>query len=435
MIRSFRKNKGISLDDWNKLTTHKHKLIDFKKQSLEDLKKIDEETMSEINKEYDNYFQNVDRKSLMNAITHNITAFSHFTIIKENCLYLDWNDKTNNWDEFVDLDKEKQRDLAYFFMKLTQTELHLIKMSIEFAVNVIRRDRDFVNLPYPKYNEFHEFKDFEFHNLEDPNLDFQKESFNRGRDLMDKFIISRDFEILRNISLDIIFDYVSQAQKMNINDWEPHPLLRAIMLGLKSAEEMQKDGNYAGMSGDAEFTEDGNPTMITNAIVSKKDSMFTIEKVAIGIGNHLDEYDMTDEMIEKIFKADMLISKHPTNDVPIEIIHQSFAAIHLKLKKFPKKFNEQAVQYTKTLSEKGELQGKLPDDIIEGIKKAENSKWDDLDPIIRLQIAMLYSIKIGMLSPTEFLITGYEDTIPKHIIRRNTYIMLKTYLNYMKNHG
>jgi len=412
LSNKLRKRESISIAEWGKLQDHNHKLKFIPNFVIENLENMDEKKLAEAAKktQTEEYIPFISEIILRNKAENNITSQLQF--LKERCLYQNWNKEFCEWDEFDYLTIEQQEDLAFFIMKRAEKHLHELHFGIEYAVNILRRDGGMLtDLEYPKYNEFREIKDFDT-KLDDYETligDFPK--YQRGEKIMEALLSKKAFGVIDQvISNEIIKKCLDLVQKKDLNNWYPHPIIKAIFIATSGIQKKSKDGNYYGMSGDADQTYNGKPMMIATAIVSKKDDIIKIEKIIINDK----QYDINDKIIHQILETEIVIERHSGKEIPLEKMHEAYSKIGMKVRKLKDSEVESALTGISTLIDQGKLKG-ISDEMISKIKSATKDNWEELDPIVRSIIAS------GMpkLEPEKntMIMTGYIDPIPKFKVR------------------
>lgn len=421
-----RKRKSISSDEWGQLQDHNHKLKFVPNFLLENLESMNEEKLAEIAKETqtEEYIPYISKIIQINKTEMNITSQLQF--LKEKCLYQNWNKEFCEWDEFDYLTNEQQEDLAFFIMKRAEKHLHELYFGIEYAVNIIRRDGGtLTDLKYPKYNEFREIKDFDT-KLDDYETligDFPK--YQRGEKIMEALLSKKAFGVIDQvISNEIIKKCINLIQKKDLDNWYPHPIIKAIFIASSGIKKNSEDGNYYGMSGDEDQTYGGEPMMISTAIVSKKDDIIKIEKILI---NDI-EYDINDKIIYQILETELVIERHSGKEIPLEKMHEAYSKIGMKVRKLKDSEIELALSGISTYIDKGNLKG-VSDEMITKIKSATKENWEELDPNVRSIIGMA----MPHLKPEKntIIMTGYVDPMRKFKVRcllHETLIMQNKFL-------
>ncbi len=412
LSNKLRKRQSISNDEWSKLQDHKHKLSHIPNFTINNLENASEEELIKTAKETQNeqyipYLKQIIQK---NKAEGKITSQLQF--LKEKCLYQNWNKEFCEWDEFDYLSIEQQEDLAFFIMKRAEKHLHELHFGIEYAVHIIRRDGGtLTNLEFPKYNEFREIKDFDtkLDNYEELIKDFPK--YHRGEKIMESLLAKKAFAVVDQIiTNDIIKKCLSLVQKDDLENWYPHPIIKAIFIATSNIKKNSEDGNYYGMSGDADQTFSGEPMMITLAIVSKKNDILKIEKLVIN-GK---EYDVNDKIIEQILETETVIEKYSGKYIPLEKMHEAYSKIDMKVRKLKDSEIESALSGISVLISSGKLVG-VSAEIIVKIKSATKENWETLDPNIRSIIAM--GLPTYEPEKNTMIMTGYVDPIPKFKVR------------------
>lgn len=421
-----RKRQSISNDEWSKLQDHKHKLNFVPNFMIENLENMSEEELVKIAKEtqteqYIPYLRQIIQKNKAEA---KITSQLQF--LKEKCLYQNWNKEFCEWDEFDHLSVEQQEDLAFFIMKRAEKHLHELHFGIEFAVNVIRRDGGtLTELIHPKYNEFREIKNFDtkLDNIDSLIGDFPK--YHRGEKIMESLLAKKAFGVVDQIiSNSIIKKCLNLVQKDDLDNWYPHPIIKAIFIATSGITKNSEDGNYYGISGDADQTYSGESMMTAIAIVSKKENIIKIEKLVINDK----EYDINDKIIEQILETEIVIEKHSGKEIPLEKMHEAYSKIGMKVRKLRDSEIESALTGINTKIDEGTLRG-VSDDIISKIRSTTKDNWEKLDPNVRSIIAM--GLPTYEPENNTMIMTGYIDPIPKFKVRgllHETLVMQNTFL-------
>jgi len=417
----FRKNQPCSKDEWEKLLDHKHKLIHVKEFAIKVLKESKQKELDEIQANFS--VKNISLEKMVNILKSDIADNSQLQNLKEKCLYSDWDFINKSWDDFEQLDVDKQEDLAFYVMKKSEYELDNLHFGIENAVNSIRLDGNMIkDLPYPKYNEFRGIKDFESLKSRKHNSRGEKIKFAKGKKILQKFMIKKSFQ---TVYQEIPFDNLKKNFDLVIkhdDEQFPHPIVRALVMAFVAANEKNADGNYMGASGDAEETYEGNPMMSTLAIISKKDQQFTIEKIVV-ITDVADEYEFKDKIIDYILDAEMIIERFPGKDMPLDAVHEAFSKIGIKLRKLKDDEIIPAIEHVKKLIGENKL-ANVPKETIQKILSATRENWEELDPDIRSLIGGSYSSLITH-EENQIIMSSSIDPMPKFKVRGMRYQILK----------
>ena len=407
-----RKRKSVSSAEWGKLQDHNHKLKFVPNFMLDNLESMDEKKLAEIAKETqtEEYVPFISKIIQTNKAEMNITSQLQF--LKERCLYQNWNKEFCEWDEFDYLTLEQQEDIAFFIMKRAEKHLHELHFGIEYAVYILRRDgATLTDLEYPKYDELRVPADFDakLNDYEKLIDDFPK--YQRGEKIMEALLSKKAFGVIDQvISNEIIKKCINLIQKKDLDNWYPHPIIKAIFIATSGIKKNSEDGNYYGMSGDADQTYGGEPMMVSTAIVSKKDDIIKIEKILI---NDI-EYDINDKIIHQILETELVIERHSGKEIPLEKMHEAYSKIGMKVRKLKDSEIESALSGISTYIDEDKLEG-VSDEMISKIKSATKENWEELDPNVRSIIGMA----MPKLEPEKntMIMTGYIDPIPKFKVR------------------
>lgn len=418
----FRKCQSCTREEWNNLLDHKHKLVHVKEFAIEVLKKSTQKELDEMSVNFS--VENIDKKKMINILQSDVVENSQLQNLKEKCLYTDWDSANKMWDDFEKIDSEKQEDLTFYVMKKAEYELDNLRFGIEHAVNSVRLDGNMIkDLPYPRYAEFRDVSNYESLKSRKSRSRGEKIKFAKGKRILQKFMIKKSFHIIyQEIPFDNLKKYLDLIKKQPDEEQFPHPIIRAILLAYVAANKNDHDGNYAGVSGDAEETMSGDPMMSTLAIVSRKGEQFTIEKIAV-ITDKSDEYNFNDKIIEYILDTEMVIERFSGKDVPLEAVHEAYSKVGLKLRKLKDEEIEPAIEISKKLIKEDKFRG-IPQELTPKILSATRENWEDLDPQVRSLIGSSYATTIPP-EENQIIMTGTFDPLPKFKVRGMLYQTLK----------
>ena len=414
----FRKKQFISVQEWANLQTHKYKLSYVSNFAIENMESMNEETAKDIAREYgdENLAMHTNEIIAINKAEKGIE--SHFQKLKELCLYQNWNKEFNEWDEFDRLNSEQKEDLAYFVMKKAELHLQQLDATIEFAVNVFRRDGLKLNgLDFPTYNEFRKPVDFETRKTAENVIDDYFKYY-RGLRVFESLMVKKAFALVDQVfSKDLVKKCLKLPSLSNLDNWYPHPVVKSIFNAMAALKEGKNDGHYAGISGDADLTKEGKPLMTAVSIISKKDQIIKIEKIMI----NGDEYSINDKVIEQIMKTEIIIDAEPGKEIPLEKMHLTLSKIGLKMRKLKDDEIQPAIDNAHSMIEEWKIN--ISDTIKRQIKLTTVQNWDDQDPNIRIMIGMCYySEKIK--DRNTIVMTGQYDPLEKFKVRGMIYGML-----------
>lgn len=415
----FRKRENITQIEWNNLQLHKHKLNHIADFVIGIHESLDEKTEKEIAKELGQ--EDVVEQSYeilqYNRAEKGIT--SQFQFLKERCIYQNWNKEFCEWDDFEYLSKEQKEDLAYYIMIRTENQLHQLDFSIEWSVHVIRRDYFMIkNLEFPNYNELREPKDFETKFERQYKTDHFK--YHRGLKVLELLIVKKTFGVIDQIQTHTIIDKcIKFASKNNLDNWFPHPMIKAVYNALVAMQEdNKKEGKYAGVSGDADQTKEGEPMMLTMCGISKKEESIIIDMIMI----NGEIYSINDKVIEQILKTELIIDSKPGKEIPLEKMHQAFAEIGLKMRKLKDSEIEPAITQANSMIDQEKFVG-LSKEMKQKIKQVTKQNWDDQDPLIRSMIGSAFNALV-IKDENTLVMTGHYDPIQKFKVRGMLYQML-----------
>lgn len=420
----FRKYQTVSTLEWNKLQDHKHKLTHVKEFVIKTLEDGDKKELEKMQRDIIPDSSKIKIDQMINQLKSEIAVDSQLQGLKEKCLYTDWDKQNKEWNDFDLLDESKQEDLAFYVMKKAELELERLHFGIENAVNSLRHDdKDIKNLEYPKYNEFREIKNYDSLKLSKPFTRGEKTKYDRGKRIMQKFISKNAvWTIYEEITYDNLRLYLKLTNKHAQEDWFPHPIIRALLLAFNAANSNDKDGNFMGVSGDAEEAYDEKPMMSTVAIVAKKDDKFSVEKIVI-MTDENDEYNISDKIIEKIIDTEMVIERFKGKEMPLEAVHEAFSKIGIKLRKLKDEEIEKAIEFSKDMIKQNKIKG-MPEEIIPKILSATKDNWEDLDPLVRSVISSGYGSTLP-IEENQIVMSGYVDPMRKFKVRGLIYQILK----------
>lgn len=420
----FRKYQGVTKKEWNKLLDHKHKLVHTKEFVISNLEQMDEKTLENVKKETNTENYDINISQMITSMKSQINIDSNLQSLREKCYYTDWDYQNSQWDNFDKIDQDKQEDLAFYVMKRAEDELTQLHFGIEFAINVLRRDgKKLVNLSYPKYDELREIKNYESSKLIHKLSRGERQKFFRGERIMEKFVSTKAFHLVhQEIPSDLLKKNLALIEKLPADKWFPHPIIRALFLALSGLREKDAEEGkyYYGMSGNADETYEGKPTMLTTAIVGWKEGKISLEKIMIITDDSI-QYSFSDKIIEKILETELVIERFQGIEIPLEAVHEAFSKIGIKLRKLKEDEIEPAINHAKGMASK--IEG-IPKDMIPKIMNTTKDNWETTDPSIRAMIATAY---LGTLDPEEntLILSSYIDPIRKFKVRDMIYYFLK----------
>jgi len=197
-------------------------------------------------------------------------------------------------------------------------------------------------------------------------------------------------------------DHVVLKTKEN-PDYEPHPLLKAMMLAIQN----NKKGNYIGVSGNGNEERGKKPTEVYSVVMEKKDDKFTLLDITdLTNGNKLSVYDAlliieASLKLEKIKKD--LVSKEQIKSILDEVYNDiDFVVIS------PSNF-EEARDYLKKMMKEGRLSIPPDAELKNGLLSIKlDTKWEDYPQKVRSMIGIVWAKKDG-----KFGISIDSEEMPK----------------------
>lgn len=415
----FRKNQSIDKTEWKLLRSHKHKLTHVSDFVIENIESMDKKMTEEVCNELGIKNMPVEKNEMLYFLKAEKGIESHFQKIKELCLYQNWNEEFDEWDEFDNLNPTQKEDLAYYIMKRAELHLFQLDAAIEMGVYTMRRDGYMIeNLEFPSYNEIRKPEDFETRKNESKIIkDYLKH--HRGLKILEFLLVKKAFGVVDQLISNTLFkNCLKKSPVKNVENWNPHPLIKSVYNALAAMREYGKDGTFAGLSGDADLTYEGKPQMTTMTIISKKKDVIKIEKIMI----NSKEYFPNDKIIEQILQTEPIIESVEGDEISLEKTHQAFAKIGLKLRKLKDSEIESAIKNAISLIEEGKVVG-MSDETISKIKMVTKKNWDDQTPEIRSSIGTLFGSNI-IKDQNTYVTTGYYDPLEKFKVRGMIYKLL-----------
>jgi hypothetical protein len=112
---------------------------------------------------------------------------------------------------------------------------------------------------------------------------------------------------------DTLLNYLNEVQsKVSSEQYAPHPMIKALMLALRSAQTGGTDGNFAVASGDADLTPDKQPQLVFIVAVGEKGDQIKVLEIREANTGKV----VTSAMAEKIIHSEILIEKYNEVDIP-----------------------------------------------------------------------------------------------------------------------
>ena len=423
-----RKGQTITKELWSKMKTHKHKLTSSKKFILETLEKESQSDLQKISKKLPPEAQKFDIDDLKKIVKNQNHVYAFFQKIKEKCQYLDWDERTNSWDDFNNLDESKRQDVSYYFIMTAALELNYCQNCIEHAINVMRRDglEGFAYHTDPEktiltYSEYRDPKDFDCIKKPGvPTTDIDQTRYARGYDIVKKFTTIQGSinELHQAYTGDLFRNVLILLNKQSNFEMYPHPIIRAVMLCLSMAkneyeqnpQSFDTEKRIFEQSGDAEETSSGKPTMLAGCLVSCEKGQYTIESFTIKGSTYVSNH----KIIESILKTEQVIERHKGKTMPLDAVHEAFSKIGFKLKRLKDSEIEEAIIMAKNAVTTNSIEN-LSDDMKKDILKATKTNWVKLSPDVRSLIGTIYLHPV--ITPRTIPMTGHYDPMEKFKVR------------------
>jgi len=392
LLNRFRRHQNMTKDEWNKMKNHKHKLTHVTKEAAEIMEKMTAEDDERVKKQLQEsplLVPEVPKQELIDTMRRRAHIHSQFQNLREQCLYVDWNEIESCWVSFSGLSTDRQNDLAFFMIRETEGQIEYLEYYLESMVNNLRR-KGILNgpVPYPNYIEIRTPDKFEsVKNFKKSMSKADQVRFNQGILTMQKFIALNSFEdVSFGLLSDAIVKYLKIIQKQDDDKWFRHPLLKALMLALAAAKNGAEDGNYMGTSGDADLAPEGKPVMVIVVIVGKKAGIYKIEKIA-SIGN--EDHAFPSDMIERILRADIILERDAGKEISVPNFVEALSVVGVKAKMIREDELAEAINYVRKLAIEGYL-ANIPQEEIEEIKNKNREKWDEMMPETRSMVVSVY---------------------------------------------
>lgn len=388
-----RKHQTMNSEEYGNLKNHHNKLTGFYEFTSKVLNDMTEHELK-------NTFNELHIEPSMNILPvvkysnkARQTMMANLQMVKELCLYKNWNKQFSEWDMFNHMSNEKQEELAYFLMMESKSELLRLDFVVEHAVSVLRRDGfKLINLDFPPYDEIRDVKNFVTKLNGVITNDLSK--YKKGENIMEILISKKAFGIIEQVSHNNIFKQISSLiPKDNLDDWYPHPMVKAIFMLCSTIHNRKKNGTYASIADN--FTQTYGDVCIMHAIVvmNKNEDTFKIEKIIINQYEH----NFDDPIIKNVLKIESVIEKHKGKEISSDIMRDAFAEIGLRIRYLKDDEIEPAINNVKRLIGENKIMNVslLPIGVIPKIKLATKETWSGLDLATRSTICLLSGIQLN----------------------------------------
>lgn len=419
LATKFRRGENMSKEDYEKLTDHKHKLVHVKEDAIDVMKNLTDEEEKNSRQELESYgikVPPVEKSKLIDVLKKRSQDHSQFKNLRENCLFTGWDAIQKKWMIFDELYPETQEDLAFYITHEAESEINFLRFTIERIVNNLRESGQLKEKPpYPSYAEFRTADKYEsLKELYKEGSKLDKIKLQKGYKAFQKFVAMNSFQyVTLSVFSDTMLKYLRLLAKQKSEEWYAHPMLKSIMMALTGASNENKDGNYSGISGDADLTPNKKPCLSFMTIVNRKSEIFKIEKV---LDLRFKDREIPSEMIEKILRTDIVIERKEGKEIPLSNFIEAASVVGVTMKKLKDNEIESAIEYAKELLSQGRFQPPT-EDIRKEILSATKDNWKSLKPETRQTIAPMYGSKI--YKGNTVMLTEVPDNVEKWKCREN----------------
>ena len=394
LLKKFRHNKDVTVDNWELLKNHKYKLNHVIEDSIRYLKDVSDEDINKIKEETaitGIQSQDISVNDAIKSLENRLHVQQYFQQLREGCFYSNWDRLKNKWMVFDELPKEKQEVLAFFVLDNARGMLVLLKRAIERYVNRLRETGQLqIKLPYPSYKELRPVEKWESNSLS-LQIEHKRDRirFARGYEVMTQFIEQKSFQFLSfGIFRKAMREYLKVISKQKDEEWFPHPMIKAMIMALSIVQEKKKEGEKITMiSGDADQTYSGKPMNLCAATITLKSGICEFVRI---VDVSCPEIEFTQDMIEKIIRSEIIIERNQGKEIPPNLWIEASNVIGIRTKMIKLEEIPEAIRFMKELIQSNKLEGVTKDivDQANAIKGVE--EWDDLDTNLRAGIASCY---------------------------------------------
>jgi len=403
----------MTSDDWNSLRSHKHKLTHVYEDAIRVLQEAGEKEEAEAMKKLEESGMRVppvSKEKLIKLLQAKSSIHSQFQALRESCLYSDWNEATAKWSVFSEVGQNEQEAIAFFVLRETELQLDFLRFAIESIVNDLRKSgQQAANFPYPKYKDYRTPDQFEsMKKFNEPVSKLDQVKYDRGLLVMKKFITFR-FKSLDLVTFGVFRDsmmpYLKLIQNQEYDEWYPHPMTKALMLALSAAQDGSENGNYMGLSGDADTPED-MPHVSFAVVVSRNAENYIIAKVEDLVNDHT----LTKAEFEKVIRTETIIERSLGKEVPVSTLIEAISAIGVKVKEIKPEELPSAIEYAKSVVRAN--RSNTPQDVVDEVMNIKSvDEWSSLSPLTRSFIVTVYGP--SKHSDYSIFLTPYDGNIPK----------------------
>lgn len=388
----FRRGLDVTRGDWVKLKSHKYKLTHVTTDAKSVMAKSTEEEGAMVWKELEEggiSAPKIAKEKLMEMLRDETGIYSHFQALRESCFYSDWSETESEWKIFPELPEDKQQALAFYVLSEAESKLDFLQFTIEKIVNALREKGQLTDttLSYPPYKEHRDMKQFEsvkkWNNV--PAM-VDKVRYDQGRLVMQKSMTLPSFE---SVSLGIFSDTMLKCLKtiQKNNNLSLHPMVKAMLIALDAGRNEGKDGNYMGLSGDADLTPDGKPSMSFTVVVNLASGIYTFKEIDYFSDK---KYILDNDLVEKILRTEMVLERKGDPDIPTSTYIEALSVIGVRAKEIKETEIQAAIDLVRSYAQKGGLVG-IPPAIFDEIRKCRGREdWDSVSSPARALIVTTY---------------------------------------------
>jgi hypothetical protein len=196
-------------------------------------------------------------------------------------------------------------------------------------------------------------------------------------------------------------------------------MLKALMLAMKGAENGKKDGNYAGLSGDADLTPDKRPHVSVAVVVRKENEQITVLEIKDSSSGKTIPF----EMAKRIVISETYLERHEGQAVPnkaAEKIISEALGLNVHILDDPDEAL-QALAHAKAAIRGGKVHDQsdaLTQEIL-GINTM--GQWRDASQAARSLVAGIWA----EATKRNLVITALESTVPKWKVRETVLRLLE----------
>lgn len=151
--------EDVSENEWEDMKDHQFKLKHYQKKSFEKMASgITSEEFDRFLKRYTMEWglepRASNKEQFVNEVKSDLEVLPKYQVLRERCLYSDWNKSTNNWYNLKAYSVLDLKSLSTYMMSMSANEQRNFCFNIELTVNHLRSTGIKIDdLPYPNYNE------------------------------------------------------------------------------------------------------------------------------------------------------------------------------------------------------------------------------------------------------------------------------------------